>query len=359
MVRKLGVTALPPVRMFRAEQKLGGLLESYLRCLARLDGRLARTEGPQLIEHFCGLLAISMQVSVRSPPQAKARARSSQLDSIRDCLEQHLGDPTLSPESVSTRFGISTRYLHKLHSDQGQSFSRWLLQRRLERFRRELDDPVLGERSIAELALSCGFNDLTHFGRCFRAAYGLSPREWRGFGPVRGGGRSSGAGNKLRSAPIRGVPAGGPCRPLGTTSGGWLSPAQVSRLRGQFGRVAEQSPSFAAAFYERFFALAPQLRSLFRGSLPEQSAKLMRMIALLVTRADMPDSLAEPLAQLGARHVAYGVAAADFEPMCEALLATLDEYLPGDFDAEARRAWTRLFDRVVALMQPSAEARRA
>ncbi|MFX6334905.1 helix-turn-helix domain-containing protein [Acinetobacter baumannii] len=27
--------------------------------------------------------------------------------------------------------------------------------------------------------MSWGFNDLSHFGRVFRAQFGLSPREWR------------------------------------------------------------------------------------------------------------------------------------------------------------------------------------
>jgi AraC-like DNA-binding protein len=48
---------------------------------------------------------------------------------------------------------------------------------RLEGARREISrNESVG---IAAVARRWGFTDATHFGRRFRAAYGISPREWR------------------------------------------------------------------------------------------------------------------------------------------------------------------------------------
>ena len=40
------------------------------------------------------------------------------------------------------------------------------------------DDSQAGER-ITEIALRWGFNDMPHFSRAFRAAFGRSPSEYR------------------------------------------------------------------------------------------------------------------------------------------------------------------------------------
>ena len=37
-----------------------------------------------------------------------------------------------------------------------------------------------GERRISDIALDCGFNDLSYFNRCFRRRFGLTPSSARG-----------------------------------------------------------------------------------------------------------------------------------------------------------------------------------
>ena len=71
------------------------------------------------------------------------------------------------------------RYLHLLFSRFGTTVSRWILERRLERCRREL--VVTGpHKNITEVAFKWGFNDAAHFSRVFKKRYGVPPREYRG-----------------------------------------------------------------------------------------------------------------------------------------------------------------------------------
>ena len=44
---------------------------------------------------------------------------------------------------------------------------------------RDLLEPRLAGRPVAEIAYGRGFNDAAHFSRAFRERFGCSPREWR------------------------------------------------------------------------------------------------------------------------------------------------------------------------------------
>ncbi|GAA2788117.1 hypothetical protein GCM10010470_23340 [Saccharopolyspora taberi] len=55
----------------------------------------------------------------------------------------------------------------------------WIRQRRLERCRRDLTNPHLRQRPVHAIAARWGFTDPAHFSRIFRAAYGLSPSDYR------------------------------------------------------------------------------------------------------------------------------------------------------------------------------------
>jgi AraC-like DNA-binding protein len=92
-------------------------------------------------------------------------------------VQKHLTDPALSPESIAHAHQISVRQLYKLWSARELGLAEWIMRGRLEGARRD----IANDRSagIGAVARRWGFTDPTHFGRRFRAAYGLSPREWR------------------------------------------------------------------------------------------------------------------------------------------------------------------------------------
>ena len=64
-------------------------------------------------------------------------------------------------------------------AEGGESFSAYLLRRRLERCADLLRDAAWQGRSITDIAFRNGFNNATHFGHAFRLRYGMTPSEYR------------------------------------------------------------------------------------------------------------------------------------------------------------------------------------
>jgi AraC-like DNA-binding protein len=94
-------------------------------------------------------------------------------------MHLHLGEVDLDPARIAAEHNISVRYLHLLFAERNLSVRRWLMQERLEGARRALTTAAPRRTSIAGVARQWGFADPGHFAKRFRAAYGMSPREWQ------------------------------------------------------------------------------------------------------------------------------------------------------------------------------------
>jgi transcriptional regulator GlxA family with amidase domain len=91
-------------------------------------------------------------------------------------MELHFNVP-IPISSVAERLCISVKQLERLFdSDVAMSPASFYRKMRLDAARF-----MLGEfdRSITSVALDCGFSDISHFGRLFRSAFGVSPRDYR------------------------------------------------------------------------------------------------------------------------------------------------------------------------------------
>ena len=93
-------------------------------------------------------------------------------------IDGRLSDPRFQTPAIAEAMGFSARYLQMVFAEVGTTPSRFLLTRRLDaaaaRLRR-FDRPC----SITDLAVECGFNDLSYFSRAFRRRFGVSARTYR------------------------------------------------------------------------------------------------------------------------------------------------------------------------------------
>src|SRR5690606_9266567 len=103
--------------------------------------------------------------------------RVARLKAIKADIERHLTAPDLTADGVACRHGISPRYLRSLFENEGTSFGDFVATRRLALTHRLLSDPRNARSSIAGIAMSAGFGDLSWFNTRFRRAYGITPKD--------------------------------------------------------------------------------------------------------------------------------------------------------------------------------------
>lgn len=127
------------------------------------------------IPHMLAAALESMDVAATAP----SRLRQYHKRQVRLFAREHLSDPALCVEMIAKGVGLSPSHLFELFSDDDMTLMRWVRMERLARCQRELSDPSLRHRSIAQVAHAWGFGDMTHFSRCFRDRFGMSPRAYR------------------------------------------------------------------------------------------------------------------------------------------------------------------------------------
>ncbi|GAB4357923.1 MAG: globin family protein [Kiloniellaceae bacterium] len=136
-----------------------------------------------------------------------------------------------------------------------------------------------------------------------------------------------------------------------------LTADEADLVRASFRAVAQDRRQAAARFYEILFEQAPATRRLFVNDLGRQGAELMSKLGLIVAELQSVEGLRPILEDLALRHVAYGVKAAHYPLVGEALLALLAEVLGEAFTPETRAAWAKAYGEIAALMIASAYSR--
>ncbi|MGY2844322.1 AraC family transcriptional activator of tynA and feaB [Bradyrhizobium sp. USDA 4509] len=166
-------------RRVTAERTDDDLALSVAAKLPSLAGRTASITEEMVGNHVLDLLGLSIARTIGSATVRVSNSKALLLGQIRSVVEARLTDPDLDGQKVADIVGISVRYANALLAEQDSSLHRLILSRRLSRCRFALEDPNQVHRTIAEIAQGWGFSDMTHFGRCFKGAYGVSPREYQ------------------------------------------------------------------------------------------------------------------------------------------------------------------------------------
>ena len=137
-----------------------------------------------------------------------------------------------------------------------------------------------------------------------------------------------------------------------------MTPEQITLVQASFERLGPDLPVLATRFYQELFAQDPALRPLFTTPMELQKVKFAEKLTEIVRAFPRLDELLGHTRALGARHVGYGVRAADYRTLGDALLAALAAILGDSFDAPTREAWTLAYNLVAETMLEGAAAAR-
>ncbi|MCJ8169398.1 globin family protein [Atopomonas sediminilitoris] len=133
-----------------------------------------------------------------------------------------------------------------------------------------------------------------------------------------------------------------------------LTREQIQQVQTSFEQVEPIADQAAVIFYDKLFEYDPALRALFKGDMHEQGRMLMSTLKLAVRGLSDLDSLVPVLQKLAARHVDYGVKAADYTPVGNALLYTLKTGLGEHWNDSLREAWLEVYRTMAQVMKAHA-----
>jgi hemoglobin-like flavoprotein len=125
---------------------------------------------------------------------------------------------------------------------------------------------------------------------------------------------------------------------------------QVELIRRSFETVLHAGDQASLAFYNRFFELAPETRSLFKDDIAEQGRLLIAALARIVTGLSHQQDVLPTLRELAVRYVAYGARAEHYPMVGDALLWMIDRMSSPEVDMPTREAWRAAYDLVAEAM---------
>jgi AraC family transcriptional regulator len=179
----------------RVEQMLGGHVAAFdaerglrtnvtdghiVDLVRRLESQAVQNEpwGALYVEGLSLTLAsyVYGRHAAAPPPHASAQLPPSELEKLVVYVESHLGDG-VALSDLARLVGYSPAHLARAFKTSfGVSPYQYVLRRRVERAKALLRDR---SRSIAEVALACGFATQSHFTAAFKARTGDTPGAFR------------------------------------------------------------------------------------------------------------------------------------------------------------------------------------
>ncbi|MDC0404124.1 helix-turn-helix domain-containing protein [Porticoccaceae bacterium] len=163
-----------------SESVTNSLLSQFVSSVASRIDELDLQTISRLEANILDLLITSLQNTQQDGALNNSLQTSDRhLDSIKRLITLNLNNPALNTEFIAKAEGISKRYLHLLFKNEATTLTRFIQKQRLEECRKALGKAHRIERSTTEIALEWGFSDVSHFYRCFKAAYGMTPRQYK------------------------------------------------------------------------------------------------------------------------------------------------------------------------------------
>lgn len=175
---------LPPgfdvgARRLSDDPFLGHLIVETARTLNEGVARMSDAESARLFGVLIDLVALSLTRRDRAGDAEAELLADAAMLALKRAIDARLREPGLSVATVAAAVGISPRYVHKLMAKSGNTFTNYVIERRLDGAARDFADTRLAGRGIGEIAFDWGFSDLSHFTRRFRQRFGCRPRDWR------------------------------------------------------------------------------------------------------------------------------------------------------------------------------------
>lgn len=151
-----------------------GLLRGYAEMVWRLEPAVRLASAARIEAHVADL-ATDLFSRRNATPSLRA-SDGRRVQALLQLIETDFADPTLSVREAARRLNLSQASIPAAMDLVGETFLQALLRRRLTEVARRLSH---SGRPISEVAMDCGFSDISYFNRRFHDRFGMSPRAYR------------------------------------------------------------------------------------------------------------------------------------------------------------------------------------
>ena len=162
----------PLLSPFDGVIRLDGM-EGHRESLENMAHAFTSREGNYRAEASATLKLILIAMADAADENALPTRMISSLDSY---IRENVGDD-ISNTEIGAIFGYHPFYVSKILKDRrGMTLRQYIISYRLKAARRALE---LTDKSAAEIAAENGFTDASYFAKSFKAAFGMTPKEYR------------------------------------------------------------------------------------------------------------------------------------------------------------------------------------
>src|SRR5215813_11170585 len=127
------------------------LLTSYLAALGDLQDIASPSTARIVAGHVHDLMALSIGPTLDAAAAVQGSVRAARLRAIKSDIVENIEHGMLTVAAVAARHGVTPRYIHKLFECEGTTFTRFILELRLDRAHRLLRDERLLARTITSI----------------------------------------------------------------------------------------------------------------------------------------------------------------------------------------------------------------
>jgi AraC-like DNA-binding protein len=166
------------VRLGR-ERPIVDVAAAFFCRLARNQAAIGETEAGLLSQSSIELVRALVTAGLGHDDLAKEPLDNTLVERVMTYIRLHLAEHDLRAERIAAEHYISVRQLYLTLARADISLGDWIRSQRLEECKRELSLPAHQFMTIEAIARRWGFISAPHFSRAFRAAFGMSAREWR------------------------------------------------------------------------------------------------------------------------------------------------------------------------------------
>ena len=170
-------TRLAALTATRIRGGTAALIGPFLGQMAGLLDEVGGQAGVRLAGNVLDLLSTVFHERLDCFPTDPDSGHRALMLRITAFIESHLADGDLCPAVIAAAHHVSLRQLHKLFQASGTTVAGWIRQRRLECCAHDLRRG--GSCPVSAIGARWGYPDPAHFSRLFKAAYGMSPRDYR------------------------------------------------------------------------------------------------------------------------------------------------------------------------------------